>query len=161
MDWFKGKSYLETTDFPIKHGTFQQKESLQPIHWKIDLDKPSLSPGRAPPDRFEVRTTHVTGCITDIGSTAGRAAILLLRRFCHKEGSGRARIQWVTWGNLGFSAIEKWTFQWDWMGFNGISRDFTAFNHIIWCKASWTCGNHGPCRIYVGLQKGALWKKVT
>lgn len=36
----------------------------------------------------EVRTTHVTGCITDIGSTAGRAAILLVRRFCHKEGSG-------------------------------------------------------------------------
>lgn len=35
-----------------------------------------------------VRTTHVTGCITDIGSTAGRAAILLLRRFCHQEGSG-------------------------------------------------------------------------
>jgi len=35
-----------------------------------------------------VRTTHVTGCITDIGSTAGRAAILLVRRFCHKEGSG-------------------------------------------------------------------------
>lgn len=35
-----------------------------------------------------VRTTHVTGCITDIGSTAGRAAILLVRRLFLRDGSG-------------------------------------------------------------------------
>jgi len=32
-----------------------------------------------------VRTTHVTGTATDIGSTAGRAAMLLLRRGCRRK----------------------------------------------------------------------------
>ncbi|CAE7279151.1 unnamed protein product [Symbiodinium natans] len=35
-----------------------------------------------------VRTTHVTGTMTDIGSTSGRAVMLCVRRFFHKEGSG-------------------------------------------------------------------------
>mmetsp|Transcript_35789 Transcript_35789/g.83480 ORF Transcript_35789/g.83480 Transcript_35789/m.83480 type:complete len:453 (-) Transcript_35789:174-1532(-) len=35
-----------------------------------------------------IRTTHVTGTITDIGSTTGRAVMLCIRRFFHREGSG-------------------------------------------------------------------------
>ena len=53
------------------------------------------------PTILKVRTTHVTGCITDIGSTAGRAAILLLRRFCHREGSGGTDQGW-RWVTVGF-----------------------------------------------------------
>ena len=31
MDWFKGKCYLETIDFPMKYGASLQ--NFQPIHW--------------------------------------------------------------------------------------------------------------------------------